>query len=84
MNIVSARQSGDKVTTHRVRDAFIDLESDAKKQLRLSKVDYVAKAGQLLRMAEKAKKAHGAATKSLLKYPDELISGALRLANQDV
>lgn len=51
---------------------------------RVSKIDYAAKASQLLRMAEKAKKAHGNNTKSLLKYPDELISGALRLANQDV
>lgn len=41
MNIVSARQSGEKVTTHRVRDAFIDLEPEAKKQLRLSKVDHI-------------------------------------------
>ena len=50
----------------------------------VNKIDYAAKATQLLRMAEKAKKAHGQATKGLLKYPDSLISGALRLANQDV
>jgi hypothetical protein len=47
-------------------------------------IDYAAKAGQLLRMTEKHKKAHGKSTEGLLKYPDELISGALRLANQDV
>lgn len=41
MNLVSARKLGDKVATHRVRDAFLDLEADAKKQLRLSRVDYV-------------------------------------------
>ena len=35
MNIVSARQVGDKISTNRIRDAFIDLESEAKKQLRL-------------------------------------------------
>lgn len=49
----------------------------------VSRIDYAAKAAQLLRMAEKAKKAHGKNTEGLLKYPDELISGALRLANQD-
>jgi hypothetical protein len=49
---------------------------------RISKIDHEAKATELLRIAEKAKKAHGQSTKSLLKYPDELISGALRLANQ--
>jgi len=41
MNIVAARQVGDKVSTNRIRDAFIDLEPEAKKQLRLSKVDYI-------------------------------------------
>ena len=42
MNIVSARQlTGNKVETKRVRDAFLDLDLSAKKQLRLSKVDYV-------------------------------------------
>lgn len=49
----------------------------------VSKVDYAAKATQLLRIAEKAKEAHGKSTESLLKYPDELISSALRLANQE-
>lgn len=50
----------------------------------VSKIDYAAKAAQLVRMADKAKKAHAGETKSLLKYPDQLIAGALRLANQEV
>lgn len=50
---------------------------------KVSKVDYATKATQLLRIAEKAKKAHGRSTESLLKYPDQLIAGALRLANQE-
>lgn len=50
---------------------------------KVTKVDYVAKATQLLRIAEKAKKAHGRSTENLLKYPDQLIAGALRLANQE-
>jgi hypothetical protein len=55
MNIVSARQAGDKVTTHRVRDAFIDLEAEAKKQLRLSKVDYIEmEDGQIIVIGDSA------------------------------
>lgn len=49
---------------------------------KVSKVDYAAKAMQLIRLAEKAKKAHGHSTSALLKMPDELIAGALRLANR--
>jgi hypothetical protein len=41
MNIVSARMSGDQVTTARMRDAFIDLEAGAKKMLKLSGVDFI-------------------------------------------
>src|ERR1700744_1022559 len=41
MNIVSARTKENGVVTKRVRDAFLDLESDAKRSLKLSKVDYV-------------------------------------------
>jgi len=40
MNILSARQEGGAVKTRRVRDAFLDLDADAKKSLKLSKVDY--------------------------------------------
>lgn len=54
MNIVSARQVGDKVATNRIRDAFIDLDSDAKKTLRLSKVDYVEKDGNLIVIGDSA------------------------------
>jgi len=49
MNLVSARTTtGDKVETSRIRDAFIDLDLEAKKTLRLSKVNYVEKEGQLI------------------------------------
>ena len=55
MNIVSARQTlkGD-TETHRVRDAFIDLDLEAKKTLRLGKVDYVEKDGQLVVLGDSA------------------------------
>jgi actin-like ATPase involved in cell morphogenesis len=44
MNIVVARQSlAGKVVTTRIRDAFLDLESDAKRSLKLSKVNYIEK-----------------------------------------
>lgn len=42
MNLVSARHEGDTVKTRRVRDAFLDLEPDAKRSLKLSQVDYFA------------------------------------------
>ena len=55
MNIVAARQTTDgKVETKRVRDAFIDLEGDAKKTLRLSKVNYVEKEDQLIVLGDSA------------------------------
>lgn len=55
MNIVSARQNGGMLSTNRVRDAFLDLDSDAKKQLRLSKVDYIEmEDGQLIVIGDSA------------------------------
>lgn len=42
MNIVSARHGeGGKVFTRRIRDAFLDVEKDAEKSLKLSKADYI-------------------------------------------
>ncbi len=49
---------------------------------KVEKINYAAKAAELIRMAEKAKKAHGKQTSGLLKMPDELIAGALRIAQQ--
>lgn len=46
------------------------------------KIDYAAKATQLLNLARKAKKAHADSSKPLLKMPDQLIAGALKLAQQ--
>jgi hypothetical protein len=55
MNIVSARQIGDKLSTNRIRDAFLDLDPEAKKQLRLSKVDYIEMdGGQLIVIGDSA------------------------------
>lgn len=56
MNIVSARKSPTGVVTMRVRDAFIDLEIDAKKSLKMSKIDYVEKDGQLIVIGDSALK----------------------------
>ncbi len=55
MNIVSGRTTtkGD-VETSRIRDAFIDLDLKAKKTLRLSKVNYVEKDGQLVVLGDSA------------------------------
>lgn len=42
MNLISARQSIDgRIMVRKVRDAFIDLEADARKTLKLSKVSYI-------------------------------------------
>jgi hypothetical protein len=55
MNIVSARvNASGKIQTKRMRDAFIDLELEAKKTLRLSKVNYVEEAGSLLVLGDSA------------------------------
>lgn len=49
---------------------------------KVEKVDYAKKAAELIRLAEKAKKAHGKRTESFLKLPDSTIATALKLANQ--
>jgi hypothetical protein len=56
MNVLSARQTkdGKSVETKRIRDAFLDLDLEAKKTLRLSKVDYVEKDGQLIVLGDSA------------------------------
>lgn len=55
MNLVSARMSETgKIDTSRVRDAFIDLDLEAKKTLRLSKVNYVEKGGRLVVIGDSA------------------------------
>ena len=55
MNVVSARQdSAGKVVTQRVRDAFIDLDLEAKKSLKMSKVSYVEKDGMLIVLGDSA------------------------------
>ncbi len=55
MNIVSARTSAaGRVITKRMRDAFIDLDLDAKKSLKMSKVNYVEKDGQLIVIGDSA------------------------------
>lgn len=55
MNIVSARQSEGQVKTKRVRDAFLDLEVDAKKSLKMGRVTfYQNKKGQLIVLGDSA------------------------------
>jgi hypothetical protein len=56
MNIVSARQlaDGDNLELKRIRDAFLDLDLEAKKTLRLSRVDYVERQGSLVVLGDSA------------------------------
>ena len=56
MNIVSARTEieSNKTTTERIRDAFIDLELEAKKTLRLTKVNYIEMEDRLIVIGDSA------------------------------
>jgi actin-like ATPase involved in cell morphogenesis len=55
MNIVAARKGQDGITdTDRVRDAFIDLDLEAKKTLKLTKVNYMDLKGRLIVIGDHA------------------------------
>ena len=55
MNILSARQTpNDKVVTQRIRDAFIDLDPEVKRTLKLTKVSYVEQDGNLIVLGDSA------------------------------
>lgn len=56
MNIVSARRrSADGQTeTRKIRDAFLDLDLDARRSLRMSRVDYVEREGTLIVIGDSA------------------------------
>lgn len=55
MNIVSARHGeGGKVVNRRIRDAFLDVEKDAEKSLKLSKADYITFGDQFLIVGDSA------------------------------
>lgn len=55
MNIVSARRGEDgQVRTKLIRDAFLDLEHEAKRSLKMSNVDYVEKDGALIVIGDSA------------------------------
>jgi hypothetical protein len=55
MNLVSARSTAKgEVETVRIRDAFIDLDPDVKKTLKLSKINYVERDGQLIVLGDSA------------------------------
>ena len=54
MNLISARKTETGVVTKRMRDAFLDLPLDAKKMLKLSKVDYVEREDDVLILGDAA------------------------------
>ncbi len=54
MNIVAARRQGSKVVTSRVRDAFLDLEPQHKKMLKLSNTSFVELKDRLLVIGDDA------------------------------
>lgn len=54
MNIVSARKVGDEIVTKRIRDAFLDLEVEAKKMLKLSGVSFIEYPERILILGDAA------------------------------
>lgn len=54
MNFLSARKSGDKVVTKKMRDAFLDLESTSKQFLKLSGVNYIEKNDSIIIVGDEA------------------------------
>jgi len=54
MNIVAARRKGGKTSHKRVRDAFLDLDMEAKRSLKMSKIDYVEQDGSLIVLGDSA------------------------------
>jgi len=58
MNLVSARETGDpkspKTVTKNVRDAFLDLDPDAKRALKMSGVSYIVHKGRLIVLGDSA------------------------------
>lgn len=56
MNLVSARVEDGKVVTRPMRDAFLDLEPEARRSLKLSNVDYIEMDDQLVVIGDAALK----------------------------
>lgn len=54
MNVVSARKVGDQIVTKRIRDAFLDLEPEAKKMLKLSGVSFIEYEDRILILGDAA------------------------------
>src|SRR5690554_1890878 len=55
MNLVTARKSvSGQVVTDRIRDAFLDLELDAKRSLKMSNVNFVEQDGTLIVFGDSA------------------------------
>jgi hypothetical protein len=56
MNLVSARAENGKVVTRPMRDAFLDLEPEAKRALKMSEVDYIEMDDQIVVIGDAALK----------------------------
>jgi hypothetical protein len=54
MNIVSCRRTATATTSRSIRDAFLDLDLDAKRSLRMSKVDFVERSDKLIVIGDSA------------------------------
>lgn len=56
MNIISAFKEGSNIQHKRIRDCFLDLETDAKSMLRLKKVDFIERDEEILLLGDPALK----------------------------
>lgn len=54
MNIIAAQKEGEDIQTKRIRDAFLDLEPDAKKMLKLSGVSFIEEADRIILLGDAA------------------------------
>lgn len=54
MNIVSASRSNDGVRTNRIRDAFITIDSDKRKMLKLSGVNFIERGDEIVIVGDAA------------------------------
>lgn len=54
MNIIASRKEGDKVQSRRIRNAFLDLEAEAKNMLRLSGVSFIEDGDKIVLLGDAA------------------------------
>ena len=54
MNIVSARRKGKEVETRRMRDCYLEFETDAKKMLSLADTNFIEREDEIIVVGDQA------------------------------